>query len=300
MYYFEKVARNIDKESNKEKIQTAGTAVAGAKMIHSSKDRVLGQKTLYHGTSSKNWESIKKEGIKANRGGQGASSLIDNKGYIENSQNKVHLTGSKIKARMYAGLDKATESMKGTPEMQRFSELKKKHIAPGQTQPSFTSYSDMEEYNKANQAYAKKLFSESLKRKNQGKLMKVKMGYDKYKKMEIDPDEAGGVIMREFGDGIKSKKGKALLESIAKHQASRGSFDIGKDEIVGLHKTSKRLKNTAKNLPDYIKNNKGRFGSGVAMATLGTAMIGNSIKRGKNQSEKKASVYLDEICKEAN
>lgn len=33
---------------------------------------------------------------------------------------------------------------------------------------------------------------------------------------------------------------------------------------------------------------------------LGTAMIGNSIKRGKNQLEKKASMYLDEMYKEAS
>lgn len=281
MYYFEKVAKNVDKESNKDKVQTVGMGAIGAKMIHGSKDRILGQKTLYHGTSSKNWESIKNEGLKANRGGQGASSIIDNSEYVKNSQNKVHLTGNKSKARMYAGLEKATESMKGTPEMQRFNELRKKYIKPGEEHPVFESAKDMKEYSKASEEANKRIFTEALKSKNQGKVVKIKMNYDKYKKMEVDPDEVGGLIMREFSDEIKSKKGKALLESIAKHQASRANFDIGKDEIVGLHKTSKRLKNTAKNLPSYIKNNKGRFGSGVAMAALGTAMIGNSLEKNK-------------------
>lgn len=283
MYYFEKVAKNENKEPNKEKAQAAGIGAIGTKMVHSSKDRILGQKTLYHGTSSKNWENIKNEGLKANKGGSGASHIIDNKEYVDNSKNKVHLTGSKWKARMYAGMDKAMDKLKDSPEMQKANELKQKHIRPGANYPVFDTFEEMREYSKAQGAFGKKLFAESLNPKNKGKVIKVKMDYNKYKKMEIDPDEAGGQLMNEFSEKIKSKKGKALLESVARHQAARGNIDVGKDEIVGLHKASKRLKNTAQNLPNYIKNNKGRFGSGVAMATLGTAMIGESVRRVKDK-----------------
>ena len=280
--YKEASVTNKEGKGDKEDmIKSLATGLVGAGMIYASKDRVLGQKTLYHGTSSKNWGNIENEGLKVSKGGNGASSLINNKGYIDDSKGKVHLTGRKTKARMYAGLDKAMESVKDAPEVQRFNKLREKYIKPGAEHPVFESAKDMKEYSKANEEANKRIFTEALKSKNQGKVVKIKMNYDKYKKMEVDPDEVGGLIMREFSDEIKSKKGKALLESIAKHQASRANFDIGKDEIVGLHKTSKRLKNTAKNLPSYIKNNKGRFGSGVAMAALGTAMLGKSLEKNK-------------------
>ena len=53
------------KENNDKKEIGKDIAIGavGAKMLHSSKDKILGQKTLYHGTSSKNWENIKKEGL---------------------------------------------------------------------------------------------------------------------------------------------------------------------------------------------------------------------------------------------
>lgn len=237
-----KEASSKQEDSNNTRKNVASGAV-GAGMVHSSKDKLLGQKTLYHGTSDKNWESIKKEGLKADKGGSGAASFVDNQYFMENSKNKVHVTGSKLKARMYSGLEKATKKV------------------------------DMD-----NIENVSGLFKEVFKKENKGKIAKIKMNYDKYKSMEIDPDEVGGGIMEAIGGKLKSQRAKKMLEPIARHQAARGSMDVGKDEIVGLHKTSKRLKNQMKYLPKYIKNNKARFGTGVALAGTGTALVGNAIK----------------------
>lgn len=233
------------KQKDNDTSKNIESGVLGAGMIHSSKDRLLGQKTLYHGTSDKNWEGIKKEGLKANKGGSGAASFVDNQYFMDNSKNKVHVTGSKLKARMYSGLEKATKKV------------------------------DMD-----NIENVSGLFKEVFKKENKGKIAKIKMNYDKYKSMEIDPDEVGGGIMEDIGGKLKSQRAKKILEPIARHQAARGNIDVGKDEIVGLHKTSKRLKNQMKYLPKYIKNNKARFGTGVALAGTGTALAGKAVKDG--------------------
>lgn len=281
---FKEAATKQDKKNNTGK--SIATGATGVGMLHASKDRLLGQKTLYHGTSDKAWNSIKKEGLKASKGGSGASSIADDVNYIESSKNKVHLTGSKLKSRMYAGIDKAMKNIKDTPEMKKFEELKDKHYEGGKRKyPYFETPEELKVYRDANKEVNKKMFKEIYKPKNKGKIVKVKMNYDKYKKMEVDPDETGGVIMNELNNKYKTNGGgiKKIVEPFARHQASRGSFDVGKDEIVGLHKTSKRLKNQIKYLPKYIKNNKTRFGTGVALAGTGGALLGNAIKANKKE-----------------
>lgn len=285
-YYKEKIYKQATtgQENNNNTAGNVATGAVGAGMIHASKDKILGQKTLYHGTSKKNWESIKNQGLQASKGGSGAAKVIDNADYIKGSTNKVHLTGSKMKAKMYSGLEGAKNSLKGTPAMKTFEALKDKHYDGGRrTSPLFDTPEEMRAYRKASNKVNSRILKESMKKKNQGKVVKVKMNYDKYKKMEIDPDEAGGMIMEGLGDKIKNKKAKGMVESFAKHQASRGNIDVGKDEIVGLHKASKRLKNQIKYMPKYIKNNKARFGIGVALAGTGGALLGNAIKANKKE-----------------
>lgn len=252
MIYKEASDNKSDKQKNKVKNTTKSAlmGVSGVGLIHLSKDRVLGQKTLYHGTSDTAWNSIKNEGLKTDKGGKGGASLGQSasESYKKNNEGFVYVTGVKKKANNYKRRAVYNETV------DKMWRERNEDIIKGRP------YKDIE-YNK--------IYKET---KNKGKNLKIKMNYDKYKDhFEIAPLEAG----REY-----IGKGK-VKELYGKHLAAKGNVDIGKDEIVGLHKTSKRLKNQLKYLPKYIKNNKVRFGTGVALAGTGTALVGKAIKNVK-------------------
>lgn len=273
--YIEKLAKEKKKDSKKE---TVAKGVAGGSLLKGSKDKILGQKTLYHGTGKANVDTINQEGLKANRGGiGGASKTVGDEDYIKNSKGKVHLTGSKMKAKMYAGMTEAHDKVMNSPTGAKYKEVIKKYKGEN-GKPILNNLNELNEYSDASKKFHSKLYTEAMKKKNQGKVFKVKMDYNKYKKLQIDPDETGGAFMEEVGNNIKNKKLKGMAEGFARHQASRSTIDIGKNEIVGLHKASNRLKGTIKNMPNYIKTNKGRFGTGVAMAGLGTGLIASAMK----------------------
>ena len=294
-----------DGDNKKDKAKTVASGAVGAKMLHSSKDRILGQKTLYHGTSKKNWESIKKEGLKASRGGiGGAGASIGDEAYQHASKGKIHLTGKKSKALFYNRVNAAGEAMKNNPKIQELESIKAKYKGDKPGSVVFPMNKEglaaSKKFRELNEYSGKQTMKEMINPKNrQGKTLKVKMDYDKWKNnFDVDPDEYGGAIMKKFGDKTPNKKVRGIVEGYSKNIAARGAVDVGTDEIVGLHKASKRIGKTVKNMPNYIKNNKGRFGTGVALAGAGSAMVGKAIKDAI-KTEKKASEQLDELYKEA-
>ena len=95
--------RNMNKEDNKQKIKD--TALAGASLgaLGASKNMILGKKKMYHGTSKENWEKIRTQGLRADRGGiGGASQSLGNSAYVNASKGNVHLSRFKPVANMYS------------------------------------------------------------------------------------------------------------------------------------------------------------------------------------------------------
>ena len=294
-----KAKENNDKKEIKKDI---ATGAIGAKMIHSSKDKILGQKTLYHGTSSKNWENIKKEGLRADKGGiNGASDAIKSDLYKNDSKNKVHATAKKWKADMYSRIGESSDKVSKTPEAKKYTEVRNKFtdkdgkiVFNGTTNDEVKK--QVKSFRKAHKDFTKVQFKEMAK--NKGKVAKIKMDYNKYKKMEIDPFEQG----QAFGNlakKVKNKGAKEVLNNMGKDFAARGNINITPDEIVGLHNPAKRLAKTVKNIPHYAKTNKGRFGAGLALAGTGGTLMSKSIKDIKNKMNKEAAVKPDKIMDKA-
>lgn len=88
-------------EENKDKFK-AHKLLAGAGMIGASSDMILGKKTMYHGTSKANWDKIKDEGLRADKGGTGAASKVQPGEYVNASKNNIHATRFKPVANMYS------------------------------------------------------------------------------------------------------------------------------------------------------------------------------------------------------
>lgn len=285
------------KENNDKKEIGKDVAVGavGAKMLHSSKDKILGQKTLYHGTSSKNWENIKKEGLRADKGGiNGAGNAIKSDLYKNDSKNKVHATAKKWKADMYSRIGESSDKVNKTPEAKKYTDIRNK-LTDKDGKIVFNGTDDeikkqVKSFRKAHKDFTKVQFKEMAK--NKGKVAKIKMDYNKYKKMEVDPFEQG----QAFGNlakKVKNKGVKEVLNNMGKDFAARGNVNITPDEIVGLHNPAKRLAKTVKNIPHYAKTNKGRFGAGLALAGTGGTLMSKSIKDIKNKMNKEANLKED-------
>jgi len=102
-------------------------AAEGASLAAGSgtRARLLGYKKLYHGTADpKTVEKIKREGLKASRGGEGAASI--HKKFGKHSKGKVHLTGQRNVAHIFTlppdvlkSLNTSAASGTMTPELAR-------------------------------------------------------------------------------------------------------------------------------------------------------------------------------------
>lgn len=85
--------------------------VMGASLIHKNAAGAVGLKTVYHGTSKANAESIKRKGLKPRfGGGDGGASVAHGKAgnysqhFIDTSKGKVHVSGEKGIAKFFAGI----------------------------------------------------------------------------------------------------------------------------------------------------------------------------------------------------
>lgn len=262
--------RNMNKEYNKQKIKD--TALAGASLgaLGASKNMILGKKKMYHGTSKENWEKIRTQGLRADRGGiGGASAAIRDKNYIKASKGTVHLTRIKPVANLYTNLNKTDmpHALKSTEMEEAFHSLMEKDKG-GKLSISTASpnYEKFKKLKKEHDEYVKnhkdkimdETFLSNLKKGRGGKRIKVSMDYDKYKSMIVDNDQAGPSVNNKF------------ITKIQKNIASKGPINVLPEEIVGSSATLKdRVKHTLKAMPSYIKNNPARFGGGLALAGAG-------------------------------
>lgn len=111
--YLLKIAETVEK--NKKHYGKAAIAGAlGISSIKASSGPLLGYENRYHGTSTDRANKIMKEGLKPSYGGTGASSkLKEHPHLVEQSKNKIHTTGSKTIAKMFAYSGQTNEMPKG-------------------------------------------------------------------------------------------------------------------------------------------------------------------------------------------
>lgn len=260
----------MSKEDNKQKIQD--TALAGASLgaLGTSKNMILGKKKMYHGTSKENWEKIRTQGLRADRGGiGGASTAIREENYIKASKGNVHLTRVKPVANLYTNLNKTDmpHTLKASEMEEAYLSLMEKGKDGKRSISSFNpNYKKFNKLQKEHEEYVKnhkgKLVGETLlsnlKKGRGGKRINISMDYDKYKSMIVDNDQAGPSVNNKF------------ITKIQKNIASKGPINVLPEEIAGSSATLKdRAKHTLKAMPSYIKNNPARFGGGLALAGAG-------------------------------
>lgn len=253
-------------KENEKKIDGSDVALASGSLgaIGTSKNMILGKKRMYHGTSKKNWENIKTEGLRADRGGiGGASFTVGSKDYVNNSKGKVHLTRVRPLSNVYANMNEVDSPIvfkRGRLQEEVSKYMKNNMIA--KDDPNFPKFEEaskkLKEYRSKNDKLMDKEFGKNFfKKPKNGKVVKINMDYNKYRSMEIDPDQAGNAA-------------KGLVGKLQRNIASRGNINVSPEEIVGSSaKVKDRAKHTLKNIPGYVKSNPVRFGGGVALAGAG-------------------------------
>lgn len=278
---------DIEKEASIKKSLAKGAL--GAALVAGSADAILGKKTLYHGTSKENWDKIKQEGMKAEKGGSGASKSVGNNAYQKNSENKVHLTGLKPVANIY--------SSSNTPEIKQkredLAEFKDKVFdimvkqgPPGKSQVDYKLkkgrqkvYQELVKYkedelrrmNMAQRTFKNVFVNPSLN--TDGKTVKVKLDYDKWKN-DMEQDREGVMLKKHVNKHLKGNN-----NPIVKQMAARGNIDVTPEEIVGSNaRLSDKAMHTLSKMPSYIKENPLRFGAGLTSAGAGTALMVNALR----------------------
>lgn len=264
-------------------------AALGSALIVGSKDLVTGKKTLYQGTSRENWDRIKHEGLKADKGGTGASKSVGNSAYQKNSEGKVHLTAMRPVANIYASAN--TPEIKAKREELQYLKDKMLNLSVKQGEPgkSVVDYKLRRGYHKRQVDKIKALENElrgmNLKQNRnpvnvfispsvltEGKTIKVKMPYDKWKN-EMEQDREG-VMYKKYVNKLSGDNNPVI-----KNMAARGHIDIPIEEIVGSEAPLKdKVKHTTSNMPSYISNNPARFGLGTVAAATGGKLLLDSIK----------------------
>ena len=217
----------IAEEQSQAQIDPVKAGLGGLAALWWSGDYLTGKKTMYHGTTQENWDNIRSEGLRPDVGGSGASAQINRPDYVEASKGNIHLTRFRPIATMYANM--AGKDM-GDPS-------------------------------------ARKNLNMGWVDNPQGKVLKIKMDYDKFNDMRIDNagrDDISNIPERE--------------RVMAKNFAAKGNVHISPEEIAGSDATLKqRLTHTLGALPDYVRNNPKRFGAGLGLAGLGALGIGSAV-----------------------
>ena len=264
---------------------TAGIG-AGAGLIYGSTDKITGEKTLYHGTSLNNAKLIKEQGLRTDKGGSGGTSDVGGikaNHYRDVSKGRVYATARKSKAKAYAKIAEGAEDWRNSGNYKELDALQDKYtvhdeksdkwkIVFPKTEKGQKDRRRFEELRRRRNATSRATWIDPFEDK--GKVFKIKVPYDKWKnKFEVDPDEKGGWT---------KGKGK-LLEHYGKDIAGRTRENITKDEIVGLHNPKDRLKKRLEEHPEYVKNNPGRFATGVGMASGGAYLVGKNVNNIKKQ-----------------
>ena len=183
---------------------TAGVG-AGAGLMYGSKDRIVGEKTLYHGTSLNNAKLIEQQGLRTDKGGSGGSSDVGGikaNHYRDVSRGRVYATAHKSKAKAYAKITEGADDWRRSGNYKELDDLQNKYTVHEEGSNKWKiEFPDTEQGQKD-----KERFKELRRKRNatsratwidpfedKGKVFKIKVPYDKWKnKFEVDPDEKGG------------------------------------------------------------------------------------------------------------
>lgn len=256
-----------------EKNHWGDAALAGGGGIATlnAKDRILGRKTLYHGTSKDNAAKIKQEGFKLSNGLGGASEALGEQQFIDNSKGLIHLTPQR-------GIANGFGAVAGEPRLKELgAEVSSLKSKLNETENATIPFSQWED----NMKQTEELVGEVHKNKLQmneltakrlaggvvmppgrfgGETLKMSVPYRDFAAMEADSD-----IL------------KGLDPSIARQLAVRTDTPPGLEYIKGSVDDMGRmgrLKESLQLMPDYIKAHPGRFGTGVGLAGAGLAGMG--------------------------
>lgn len=261
----------------------------GAGLAAGASNALIGKKTLYQGTSNEAWDNIKKDGLRANYGGSGASKSVGNSAYQKNSESKIHLTAMRPVANIYASVN-TPEIKAKKEEVQAFKDrVFNVRVSQGDPGKSVVDYKLKRGHHRDKLEKIRGM-EEELKAMNllqtsnpintivspriltDGRTLKVKMNYDKWKNdMEQDRE---GVMYKKYINKLRGGN-----NPIIKNMAARGNIDVPIEEIAGSDASmSDRMKHTISGLPGYVKNNPLRFATGVASTGLGAGMMASAVK----------------------
>lgn len=249
----------------------AALATGGGLATLNAKDRILGRKTLYHGTSAENAAKIKQEGFKLSDGMGGASEALGEQQFIDNSKGKIHMSPQRGIANGFAMVadDPKLKEMKTTVNGLRAqleaSDLES--VPVSEFADHVEKRTDLQRQIVSGRRdafdHSSKLLARGIITPPQlsaGETLKMSVPYGDFRAMQPDPDMFPGAdeeFVRQLAVRTDTPPG---LEYI------KGSVDdIGR---------AGRLKESLRLMPDYIKAHPGRFGSGVGLAGAGLAGMG--------------------------
>lgn len=249
----------------------AALAAGGGGLTVSAKDRLLGRKTLFHGTTADNAAAIKREGFKLSDGLGGASESVADAAYMENSKGKIHLSPQRFIANGFGAiasdpavrdLGRESKSLKSQLEL-----LHSEKVPLSELTDHLDKRFDLEDrLDAVHGQLADRSGNHILQgvvrspKRVGGETLKVSVPYGEYKAMEVDPDIAQGL------NPWAARQLAVRTDTPPESKYIQGAVDdLGR---VGRLKESLRL------MPDYIKAHPGRFASGVGLAGTGLGAAG--------------------------
>lgn len=256
-------------EDDSYKLMLGGAGVlGGGNLASKSVPRILGRKNVFHGTGIGNVESIKQNGLQSQYGGTERGTARFSDDYKEASKGKVHVTSMRPTATMNANYAGMTADQAASLKM------------PGRELDNLTNALVLN--------------------KNHGHVFKANMDYDKWRSMEIDPDTS--VLHKTLGfyrpntlEGIDDSKNPLdmMYNRTARDMAVRGDVHITPQELKGngMQNRLLRYRETAENLPGYIKRHPGRFGAGIGGLAAGGAAMYYGAKQFVPQEKEAGEMY---------
>lgn len=268
MYGLVKIA---NEQQEKNHWGDAALAGGGGIATLNAKDRILGRKTLYHGTSKDNAAKIKQEGFKLSNGLGGASEALGEEQFIDNSKGLIHMTPQRGIANGFAMVadDPKLKEMKTTINglLAQLEVARLKSVPVSEFADHVEKRTDLQRQIASGKRdafdHSSKLLIRGIITPPQlsaGETLKMSVPYGDFRAMQPDPDMFPDVdekIVRQLAVRTDTPPG---LEYI------KGSVDdIGR---------AGRLKESLQLMPDYIKAHPGRFGTGVGLAGAGLTGVG--------------------------
>lgn len=234
--YLEKIA------SRKEGVSVGDVASvgAGAHLLSKVPQRLLGYHKVYHGTTNTNADSIRKNGFDPSKGGTGASKISSS--YADQSKGKVHLTKTKLSARMYAG------DLGGKID----AEKARNPVSPNKRRTLINALKD---------SYTGK-----------GSVVKARVPHSTWSRMKVDPDSSAGAPDHAFIQERMKERAATYDRKIDK------KFVMGKGGGgMSMYATKNNLRRYLS-----TKSGRMRALGGAGQLVAGSALIHNAIaNRGK-------------------